>query len=452
MTNNKIESIKEQSKSEQEIIKKRKLILHFDQHNTIQVACTLPGREITVKDGLNNFLTSTTWGKEVNNKWMWVCDEPLLKKPKEYKNDVKVTTYYKYLERLIVKKPEDRVELRKRTSKFVYEEHGKKFQKFFDMYIKSLKYGDLKQNTTQLPVNTIRGDDDNSLYHYIFPEFFDLIRRLQKGKREFAIILRTMGIDSRSFLDTIIPVLEGKHRDFNDIQNMNINTHVGCIRRTDDNEIEFEIDGNIYSNENEIYEKLNSIEGILAIRDDFAYWQKNNYNCYSAKPIWLNLNDSKHQHIIFDDNIRLEALDDCIVNLRIFNQKNFYNIDFNAYELFQHSTIIQPDLFELLNKPSNKDFYAKNYYYDKINVAERKYDYILSKFQNDNLPLIKNGLICNKKLTRLNSHDLEIFTNKKLICKILNDPSIDDSASEIDKLKIKKIKSKNVSSFTCCIL
>lgn len=450
MNNNEIKLVNGLDKNKQDSIKKRKLVLHFDQHNTIQVACTLPGREITVKDGLNNFLTSTTWGKEIDNKWTWVCEEPLLKKPREYKNDRQVTTYYKYLETLLVRKPEDRVELRKRTSRFVYEEHGKKFRKFFDLYIKSLKYGDLDNNTTQLPVNTIRGDD-NSIYHYIFPEFFDLIRRLQKEKREFSIILRTMGIDSKNFLDTIIPVLEGKHRDFKDIQKMNINTHVGNIKRNDDNEIEFEIDGKIYSNEKEIYEKLNSIDGILAIRDDFAYWQQNNYNCYSAKPIWLNLNDLKHQHIIFDDNIRLEALDDCIVNLRIFNDTNFYNIDFSAYEIFQHSTIIQPDLFELLNKPSNNDNYSNNYYYDKITVAERKYDYILSKFQNDNLPLIKNGLKCNKRLTRLSAHDLEIFTNKKLISKMSNDPSI-DSTNELDKLKFKKDKTKFKPSFTCCIL
>ena len=50
------------------------------------------------------------------------------------------------------------------------------------------------------------------------PDFFDMIRRLQEENRNFAIILRTMGIDSQNFLDSITPVIEGKHRDFKDLQ------------------------------------------------------------------------------------------------------------------------------------------------------------------------------------------------------------------------------------------
>ena len=49
--------------SNYDVICKRKLILHFDQHNTIQVACMLPGRSVTVEEGLNNFLTTAVWGK-----------------------------------------------------------------------------------------------------------------------------------------------------------------------------------------------------------------------------------------------------------------------------------------------------------------------------------------------------------------------------------------------------
>lgn len=129
------------------IARKRKLILHFDQHNTIQVACTLPGRRITVEEGLNNFLTSVVWGKEVegsasttsttntnnNNNdydvdddqentrssassnssggvssWKWVSNEPRLTKPP---NEPDAITYFKYLEKKIVKSPEDRARL-----------------------------------------------------------------------------------------------------------------------------------------------------------------------------------------------------------------------------------------------------------------------------------------------------------------------------------------------------
>lgn len=95
--------------------KKRKLILHFDQHNTIQVACTLPGRRITVEEGLNNFLTSVVWGKEVvvdgdthDTSWQWVCQEPRITKPV---GEPDAITYFKYLEKKVVKAPEDRARL-----------------------------------------------------------------------------------------------------------------------------------------------------------------------------------------------------------------------------------------------------------------------------------------------------------------------------------------------------
>lgn len=60
----------------------------------------------------------------------------------------------------------------------------------------------INTNKKKLPPNTIPAGDpsDRSIYHLILPEFFDMIRRLQKANREFAIILRTMGIDSHNFL------------------------------------------------------------------------------------------------------------------------------------------------------------------------------------------------------------------------------------------------------------
>lgn len=82
--------------NESTTLPKRKLVLHFDQHNTIQVACTLPGRRITVEEGLNNFLTSAVWGKEIDDKWVWISQEPQIHKPE---NEPDAQTYFKYLEK-----------------------------------------------------------------------------------------------------------------------------------------------------------------------------------------------------------------------------------------------------------------------------------------------------------------------------------------------------------------
>jgi hypothetical protein len=361
----------------------RKLILHFDQHNTIQVACLLPGRSLTVEEGLNNFLTSAVWGKVENNEWIWISNEPQLHKPI---NEPDAITYFKYLEKILVKKPEDRVEFKKKTCNFVYEEPGKKFKEFFDLYLQSLTSKIL--NSDANPCNTIPSGDPNNktLYNLILPEFFDMIRRLQKQKREFTIILRTMGIDSQGFLDTVCPIFEGKHESFKDIQPITINRNIGRIKRSENDKIQLEIDGEIFEDDASIYKKLNSLNGINAIRDDFDYWQRNNYECYSAKPLWIDLEDLDHQHILFDDNIRLDEYDDCIVNVRMKNiKKNIYeNIDFDCYNIFEKCSILQPNLLELLN-PHLKIDSTKNHYCEKIAKAENIYQKMLDKKDSYNI-------------------------------------------------------------------
>lgn len=115
-----------------------------------------------------------------------------------------------------------------------------------------------------------------------------------------------------------------------------------------------------------------NFKGINAIRDDFDFWQKNNYDCYSAKPLWIDLDDANHQHIIFDDNIRLEKHDDCIVNVRLKNKNcehKYDKIPFNRYHIFESTNILQPNLIELLNPLLKKDS-NKNHYCEKLKKAE----------------------------------------------------------------------------------
>jgi hypothetical protein len=96
---------------------------------------------LTVEEGLNNFITSAVWGKEENNEWKWISTEPQLKKPVA---DPNVTTYFKYLEKKIVKEPKDRTELKKQTCRFIYSQHGAKFREFFDLYLKQLAFNEIE--------------------------------------------------------------------------------------------------------------------------------------------------------------------------------------------------------------------------------------------------------------------------------------------------------------------
>lgn len=242
---------------------KRKLILHFDQHNTIQVAMKLPYCQVTVEEGLNNFLTSAVWGKEDSNgKWQWVSNEPSIDRPPKEPDAI---TYFKYMEK---KEPTDRVKFKKGLANFVNEsatEHP--FKPFFDLYLENLRYGshthvNNKSNDSETPCNTIQSKDkdNNSLYHLILPSFFEMIRQLQEQEREFTIILRTMGIESQRFLDTVRAVFQGEHPNFQDIKPIHINDSIGRIIRLD-NEIQLEIGGQVYKGDQAIYKKLTSMKG-----------------------------------------------------------------------------------------------------------------------------------------------------------------------------------------------
>ena len=85
------------SEADLNTIPKRKLILHFDQYNTIQVASSLPDRHLTVEEGLNNFLTTACWGKETyDNGWTWVSDQPQMNKQI---NQPDAISFVRYLEK-----------------------------------------------------------------------------------------------------------------------------------------------------------------------------------------------------------------------------------------------------------------------------------------------------------------------------------------------------------------
>lgn len=159
---------------------------------------------------------------------------------------------------------------------------------------------------------------------------------------------------------------------------------MGQIKRLDDGTVTLHMDNQIFSTDAAIYAKLCSLEGISAIRDDFAYWQANDYSCYAAKPLWIDLNDMDHHHIIFDDNIRLDStIEDCIVNIRLrrlesADDEEFESVDFESYSVFEKSSILQPNLIKLLNPHARSDS-TRNYYFELVRRSEAIYDRYLTR-------------------------------------------------------------------------
>ena len=160
----------------------RKLVLHFDVRNTILVADSVTN--INMEQALNSYLTGVAWGREVpGGGWEWVNDTP----PSPYPPHLDCMTYYKYMEKQLVKVPSDRAHLRQVTGDFTQEPIGEYFYPYFAKILNSLRWPHMNDPDPKL---TMLGKD-GTLYYYILPSFFALIQHLHNTNRDFSIVIRT---------------------------------------------------------------------------------------------------------------------------------------------------------------------------------------------------------------------------------------------------------------------
>ncbi|UJR30935.1 hypothetical protein I4U23_018447 [Adineta vaga] len=406
--------------------KRRKLILHFDNRNTLEVANNVSAT--TIEQGVNNFLTGVLWGYEKDNgEWEWISTSPSLEKPANCPHCI---TYFKYLENQIVKEAIDRKQLRFKTGSFVTNE-GQRFRQFYDQLIELLRYYELKspereredqiltleeQSSTsshtvpnenerkrrpsilhknQVPVNGYRSSN-GTLYHYVLPSFFRLIQYLQETDRDFVIYLRTMGDDCKNFLLNAQRILSNEHPSFQFNRTLDVNHEPGFIKRIDDRtislRIKFEDDEEMQTIEDEfaIREKLERGHGIHAIKDDFNAWCQKNYHYTTSKPIWFDPDD-RHptsHHILFDDNFRVIHPNDSIVDIRIMDRERHqcYSCPFEFYPRLENIFAVQANLYLILG---DRDYYIKS-----VTKCENNLDQLLQDTQT--LKDIKDKSLMNQ--------------------------------------------------------
>jgi hypothetical protein len=217
----------------------------------------------------------------------------------------------------------------------------------------------------EVPVNGFRSDD-GTLYHYILPSFFRLIQYLEETNRDFVIYLRTMGDDSKNFLANAQRVLSNEHPSFRFNRTFGVNFEPGRIERTQDQKMsltmKFQEDEQteIINDEFLIHEKLESGQGIHAIKDDFNAWRLTNYHYTTSKPVWFDPDDlnPRSHHILFDDNFRVIDPHDSIVDIRIMNRdkRKCYSCPFEYYSKLENVFAVQANLYLIL---ADKDYYIK---------------------------------------------------------------------------------------------
>ncbi|OWF41998.1 uncharacterized protein LOC110461733 [Mizuhopecten yessoensis] len=356
--------------------KRRKLIIHFDIRNTVLVSDSVTN--VTMEQALNSFLTGVVWGKERSKgMWVWESYETSLTPPSP-----DAITYYKHMERILVKTPTDRWNLRLVTGDFT-QNIGKAFMPYFTSTLDALRW---KHEVTAEHEGMTMAGNDGKPYHYLLKSVYKLIYHLVENNRDFAIVFRTYGLDAPNVISSIAKGLQGDHPDFpiKDL-GLKVTFQHGLITRKNDDSCVFQtvenqddqdtLEGSEITDERAIYNMLNAKEGISGYKDDFIFWQSNNYSHEAAKPLYVDPFDDEVHHIFFDDNIRTLE-DDSIVNVRLFETEGCAtakSLSKTEAANFENVCLVQADLLMAIQ---DDDYYVKS-----VDQCEKNYTNFVNKYR-----------------------------------------------------------------------
>ncbi|CAH2312789.1 Hypothetical predicted protein [Pelobates cultripes] len=332
--------------------KQRKLVLHLDLNNTILVSDAVTGQGPTA--ALNSYLSTVTWGKlSDTGEWQWLNDCLSVTPPSK---DA-INYYTKF----------------GRSTDFVDTELGRRFKEVHNHHMKLLEWkGEHDKVFTQV-------GEDRKAYNWILPSFFYLIEKLHQQGRQFTIILRTFGTDLPLVLQAVHSAFTGKHPHFPQLQNipMTVDLTPGKIRCSKRVSVLTRGSDRISTKANEgvIYDYFSTMTGIGGFQDHFEWWARNSFTGVGGKPFWINPSDCDAQHIIIDDNIRLNE-EDTIVNCRMLLSKE----NGQEYRAVPTSEVydvclVQTDLLRAIAE--------EGYFLDCVRKCEENYEHYLSTLQDE---------------------------------------------------------------------
>lgn len=350
-------------------MKQRKLILHFDIRNTVLVADSVTN--VSVEQALNSFLTGVTWGSEnENGLWQWHSDRLSLTPPTP-----NVVTFYKHLEKKYVNNTTERTQLRLATGDFTQSEIGHIFYSHFQNHLEMLKWRHVFVKDRH-DILTMSGKDGQQ-YNYIVPAVYKCIHHLVETKRDFAIVFRTFGLDAPNVIKSLAYGLQGHHPGFQKPVNLQVDTNIGTVKRSDDAPTLFTLTGpnpRSFTGDRAIYDMLSQRVGISGFRDDVHYWLENSYHHCTSKPHIIDPFDQSVHHIFFDDNFR-PFEEDSIIDVRLFESRGAEEArSLSNMELaqFENVCLVQADLLKCIED--------EDYYLNSVKQCELNYSTFLRKF------------------------------------------------------------------------
>lgn len=141
------------------------------------------------------------------------------------------------------------------------------------------------------------------------------------------------------------------------------------------------MDGDIITtdivDESQMYDYLSQVNGICGFKDDFPYWQDNNYHHKYAKPLWIDPTDTSHRHIFFDDNYRPNTIDSIVDVRERDSTGKWRSVDDTELDKYHGMSLVQVDLLEAIANDS--------YFIDKVLECDKKYDLRDSRVMGDHV-------------------------------------------------------------------
>ncbi|KAK3612561.1 hypothetical protein CHS0354_024548 [Potamilus streckersoni] len=328
----------------------RKLILHFDVNKTIVPLDSATGESL--EEVLNILVSRLLWRKEKVGK-----------------------SKLDYLSQNHVQQGSARY---KESSNFCYS--GADRKSGFESLKKALQWNSpyVEEDHRTL---TIIGRD-NCRYHFILPSFYKLLQYMVKEDRDFVIIFRSFGFDTKNVLESIKSFASKVCSNSSSYNNIGclidkISTNLCSLHRKSDDCFELKTgksNGTSLYSERDIYDCLTQSAGIWGIKDDYLHWSNCNYNTSSGKPLWIKPSDTSVQHIFFDDNIR-PGQPDSIVDIRVFSDESptsFRPVTKEEQYVFSNMNLAPVNLSHAI---LDEDYFIRN-----LRQCERNYSAFLEKY------------------------------------------------------------------------
>jgi len=204
---------------------KPRLLLHFDINKTILIAD--PASGITMPQMLNSLLSECVWGRvdEEKKAWQLVSQEPSIQSPESG-----LMTYGRFLETVAYplitgaeRSINEGIKAMRRKMKITFTNQGQPGESFARHYEELLQALSISQeDKVRLAAEFEKQPSDPSLSRlvarlhadgtvFLLPSFFKLLLHLQHTKRDFALSLRTFGIDAAHAADEITAFASGTH-------------------------------------------------------------------------------------------------------------------------------------------------------------------------------------------------------------------------------------------------